>query len=355
MRNRQSEKVGKAPGALIFVGKQKVDKPHVEVFQYDKESISQARVTSIEDLKSQKSAITNTWINVTGVHDAGLIGKVGEAFEMHPLQKEAVLNTDQRPRFEPEEDTIFFVIKMIRLVADDIVDENLVETEQVSMLLGKGYLITFQEAEEDVFGPVRERLTNPASNMRNRGPDYLAFALMDTIVDNYIMIIEQFGEEIEDIEEQLLKSPSREHLGVISEYKGELTYLNKNVRPMREVVSRFSKTDSHLLSAHTVRYLKDLEDHIAHAIDSIDTYRDILNDHLNLYNSGMNNRLNDIIRVLTIFSVVFIPLTFVAGVYGTNFVHFPELDYKWAYPTFWIVEIFLATGMLLYFRSKKWL
>lgn len=350
-RSKQSEiKFGKPPGALEFVGIQKVEQPFLEMYRFSEDHVDQSRYKSIQDALPISEEGLSSWMNVTGIHDVSFIKDIGEHFGLHILQQEALLDTEQRPRYEDLKDGLFLITKMVALSDDD--SEVLVE--QVSFVLTEGILVSFQEAETDVFGPVRERLLKATTRIRQRGTDYLLFALLDAMVDNYLLAIERFGEQVDDLEEELLLSADPIHLEYIHYYKKELKEISKHLRPMREVIMLLTRDeDAFLESTHP--FMKDLEDHILKVVETMESYRERLNDHLNLYNAQANAKLNDIIRVLTVFSVVFIPLTFMAGIYGMNFQHMPELSHPLAYGAFWLVEILIAAGMLWYFKRKGWL
>ena len=346
----RNEKIGTAPGSLVFVGEKRTDKVQLDFLSYDAETIFEKEIENISEVAKLIDPKQVAWLNLVGLHDVATIEQVGGQFDIHPLQLEDILNTAQRPKFEETDANVFIQIRMLHLKED-----NTLYTEQLSMLLQNNLLISFQEIPQDVFDPLRERLFRPTTKIRHRKNDYLAFAMLDAVVEQYVFIIEKFGERIEQLEDQLLQKPQNTHLEQINLYKREINFLRKTVRPARELVSQFKRSDALLMQESTQPYLRDLEDQIVLATEAIELYKDMLNDLLNLYNSALNNRLNDILRVLTIFSVVFIPLTFLAGIYGTNFEHIPELHYKYAYPIFWVVLVLVALGMVWYFKRKKWL
>ena len=346
----RNEKIGTAPGSLVFVGEKRTDKVQLDFLSYDAETIFEKEIENISEVAKLIDPKQVAWLNLVGLHDVATIEKVGGQFDIHPLQLEDILNTAQRPKFEETDANVFIQIRMLHLKED-----NTLYTEQLSILLQNNLLISFQEIPQDVFDPLRERLFRPTTKIRHRKNDYLAFAMLDAVVEQYVFIIEKFGERIEQLEDQLLQKPQNTHLEQINLYKREINFLRKTVRPARELVSQFKRSDALLMQESTQPYLRDLEDQIVLATEAIELYKDMLNDLLNLYNSALNNRLNDILRVLTIFSVVFIPLTFLAGIYGTNFEHIPELHYKYAYPIFWVVLVIVALGMVWYFKRKKWL
>ncbi|WP_422859568.1 magnesium/cobalt transporter CorA [Flagellimonas sp. S174] len=348
---KRIEKLGTAPGSLNFVGTQKVDAVQLEMVSYNSKEIFEKASVELKNISRKNPDSLVSWLNIVGIHDVTVIAHVGAKFDLHSLLQEDILNTAQRPKFEEFDNHLFLVVKMLHFDSK----EELITAEQLSLVIGKNLLISFQEVSQDVFDPIRERLLRPTTKIRNRSSDYLAFAMLDTIVDQYMVIIENIGERIEVLEDRLLKNPAKEHLEKIYFYKTEINFLRKTIRPVRELVSKFKRTDSELIDRDTVPYLKDLEDNITHASEAIEIYKEMLNDQLDIYNSALNNKLNDIIRVLTVFSVVFIPLTFLAGIYGTNFKYLPELDYIYAYPIFWLILVFIAVGMILFFKKRKWL
>ncbi|MGB5692776.1 MAG: magnesium/cobalt transporter CorA [Flavobacteriaceae bacterium] len=348
---KRLEKKGTAPGSLVFVGTKKVEKTQLEFLAYNTADIIENSKVQRNDLTKIQKPGFNGWLNVIGVHDARLVEQIGNQFALHLLLQEDVLNTGQRPKFEEFSDHLFMVIKMLHFDKET----ELIESEQISLIIEKNLLISFQEIPRDVFNPIRERLLRPNTKIRQRTSDYLAFAMLDAISDRYMEIIETFGERIERIEEELLEQPRRELLEKINLYKKEINFLRKTIRPVRDLVSRFRRSDSELINDSTIPYLNDLEDHITHATEAIEIYKEMLNDQINMYNSALNNKLNDIIRVLTIFSVIFIPLTFLAGIYGTNFEYLPELHFPYAYPIFWGVLIIVALAMVYFFKKRRWM
>jgi magnesium transporter len=348
---KESKKIGTAPGSLIFVGTQKTEKVEIRAIVYGPDLLEEYEQLEIRDIHKLIRPNSVCWIDIIGLHETDIIREIGESFDLHPLLMEDILNTDQRPKFEPYPDHLAFFLKMLHLEHE----KGIVQTEQVSIVAGSNYLICFQEAPEDVFTGIRERIISQSTKIRQRGSDYLAFALMDAIVDNYVVSIEYFGSAIESLEDELLSEVKPEHLFRINTYKKEINMVRRIVRPVFELAFQFEKSDSPLIDRKTLPFIKDLEDHVTSAAEAIEIYRELLNDELNLYHTTQNNRLNDTIRILTVFSVIFIPLNFLAAVYGTNFQYFPELDYRYAYPIFWGVIIGIAGLMLYYFYRKRWL
>jgi len=346
-----TSKVGKAPGSLIFVGTKRVEQTRIDVIMYDLETYESFENVDINSIPAYKDDSRVSWINVIGVHDPDTINALGTIFDIHPLLLEDIMHTGQRPKFLEYTTNLFMFFKMLEVN----IERRLIESEQLTMVLGNTYLVTFQEAPGDVFSPVRDRLERGTTRIRSRGADYLAYALLDTVIDTYISITERFGERIESLESQMLEKATEVHLRKISSYKREINFLRKTVRPVRELASQFQRSESDLIADETVPFLSDLNDHITQGTEAVEVYHEMLNELFSLYNMILNNKLNDIIRVLTIFSVVFIPLTFLAGIYGTNFHYLPELDYRYAYPIFWGVLIVIALGMILFFKRRDWL
>ena len=349
LKKRHQSK-GQSPGSLIFIGQKKTDSVQIRVIDYDAGSLTERELSDIKDGSHFKKTDTVTWLNINGLHDTEIIKDVGHVFELHPLVMEDILNTGQRPKIEEFEHYIFIVLKMIRYDGG----AGMIINEQLSMVLGENFLLTFQEQPGDVFDPVRERIRRNKSRIRGSGTDYLAYALLDTVVDNYIYTIELIGEKIEDLEEEVLSGLNPSIMEKINGFKRETNYLRKSIRPAREAILHMSRIDSQLFAEQTLPFLKDLQDLINQATEAIDTYRDLLTDQLNIYNSVMANRMNDIMKVLTIFAAIFIPLTFIAGIYGTNFEYLPELHYRYSYFVFWGVLVVLAGALLVFFKRKGW-
>ncbi len=347
--NSSQTKTGSAPGSLIFVGERKMDNTRIDYIQYADTSFEEEQIDEIETIFDKLQPEHKTWVNIDGVHDVKLIEKVGTKLNLDPLLLEDILDTTQRAKGEVYGDHLYMVLRMIRY--DD--EQDVTMSEQFSVVLGPHYLFTFQEVHGDILNSVRNRLRRPKTKIRSRSMDYLAYALIDTIVDHYISAIEQFGERIELLDQKVLSNPGKEVLEEINYYKREINYLRKVIRPVKELLIQFEKSD--FLSEENEAFLKDLQDHTSDAIEAIEVYRELLSDLLNIYHTSMSNKLNEIIQLLTIYSVIFIPLTFLAGIYGMNFKFFPELDYPYAYPIFWGVLITITISMIIYFRRKKWL
>jgi magnesium transporter len=349
--NKQKMKAGAPPGTLIHIGEEKVEKVSIEVIDYDEENLKEKEIENIKDIIPLKEKPTVTWININGIHDVEIIKKIGDIFKLHPLLMEDIMNTGQRPKMQNFEDYIFVVLKMLHY--ND--KEGKVIVEQVSLILGQNYVISFQEVEGDVFETIRDRLRNAKGRIRKKGADYLLYALIDAIVDNYFIILENFGERIEDIEEELISESKVETLHAIQRIKREMIYLRKSVWPLREVVNSLEREESTMIEKSTDIFLRDVYDHTIQVIDSIESYRDVVSGMLDLYLSSISNKMNEVMKILTIFAAIFIPLTFIAGIYGMNFNFMPELNWRWGY--FGIIIFMLSVGitMLVYFKRKKWL
>ncbi|MBI5583126.1 MAG: magnesium/cobalt transporter CorA [Deltaproteobacteria bacterium] len=348
---KRSEKVGLPPGTLIHVGERKSERTRVDLLEYDGDHYEEREIERIAECLVYKDRPSVTWINVRGLHQVERIEQLNECFGLHPLVMEDILNTDQRPKMEDFGDYIYIVLKMIYPANPG---PGFI-TEQVSLILGANYLISFQESDEDVFEPIRERIRNGKGRLRKLGADYLAHALLDTIVDHYFIILEKLGEEEEDLEEILIKNPTTRTLQAIHQLKRELIFLRKSVWPLREVVSNLERAESPLIQATTGIYLRDIYDHTIQVIDNLETFRDMLSGMLDIYLSSISNRMNEIMKVLTIIATIFIPLTFIVGLYGMNFKYMPELESPWGYPAVLLLMLAVSVFMLLYFKRKKWL
>lgn len=348
---RKQSNVGLAPGTLVHVGEKKAEKIVIRAWQYNNAKLIEKELQTVEECQALKGRPgMNLWINVDGLDQVGIIEKLGGYFEVHPLTLEDVLNTGQRPKMEDYGSYIYAVLKMMLL--DEEREEILID--QVSIIFGSDYILSFQEREGDAFAPIRERLKNPASRLRKNGVDLLAYSLMDAVVDNYFLILEHFGDEIEDLEEELIVAPKPETLKAIQKYKRDMITLRRSVWPLRELINSLQRTESGLIKGTTQIYLRDVYDHSIQVIDSIEAFRDILSSMVDVYLSSLSNRMNDIMKVLTIIATIFIPLTFIAGVYGMNFDYMPELKWRWGYPAVMIGMTILGISMFLYFKKRRW-
>ncbi len=354
MKNQKHKKIRKTalpPGTLIYTGERKVEKVEIHLMDYDSEAIHEKELEDIEKAFPFKELPTMTWVNINGLHNVSVIEKLGKYFSIHPLILEDVLSVNQRPKMEESENILFVVLKMLRF--ND--DTNKVDAEQVSLIMGPNFLFTFQEKPGDVFEPVRERLRQHKGRIRTQGTDYLAYALTDAIVDNYFLVLEKMGDRIEELEERLVQNPTDDILKTLHSLKREMIYLRKSVWPLREVLSGLERSESPLIQKSTDVYLRDVYDHTIQIIDTIVSYRDIISGMLDTYLSSISNKMNEVMKVLTIIATIFIPLTFIAGIYGMNFEYMPELGWKWSYPLVLLAMLGVGGIMIAYFRKKKWL
>lgn len=333
------------------MGNEKFDRVTITMIDYDEAGFQEKEVETIEETLSFKDKSTRTWINLDGVHQLADIERVGTHFKIHPLVLEDIMNTGQLPKMEIFDNYIFIVLKMLHI---DYV-ENATKTEQVSIIIAPNLVISFQESKGDVFDPIRERIRSDRGRIRKMGADYLAYSLVDAIVDNYFIILEKLGEKIEDIEDELVSNPSPETLQTIYSLKREMIFLRKSVWPLRELISRLERWESPLIDKSIYIYLRDLYDHIIQVIDAIETFRDMLSGMLDIYLSSVSNRMNEVMKVLTIIATIFIPLTLIAGIYGMNFRYMPELQSPWGYPMVYVVMLMIGVLMMIYFRRKRWL
>jgi len=345
------KKAGDAPGTLVHIGEQRIETVRLSLVTYSADAMEERLVDTLDELIALCDATKFTWINVDGIHDIELIGRLGQHFGIHPLTQEDILNTAHRPKFEEFERYAYMVLKMLRYDSAG----SRVLTEQVSLILTEKVLISLQESQGDVFEPVRERLRKGRGRIRKAGCDYLAYTLIDAIVDHYFAILEQIGTEIEEIESETLADPTVAVLKRIHEMKREILYLRKQVWPLREVVGIMAKDEPALIQNDTMIFLRDVHDHTIQIMETIESQRDILSGLLDLYMTGISNKMNEVMKVLTIMATIFIPITFIAGVYGMNFKYMPELEWPWGYGLVWAVMVAVVIAMVIYFKNKKWL
>ncbi len=346
---KRSKKAGLPPGSMVHIGSKKTERVKITVMNYDRKRFGEKVIKKLRECIAYKNKKGVTWINVSGIHNTEVISEIGKCFNLHPLLLEDIVNTDQRPKMEDYGDYIFIVVKMLYH------NEKGINAEQVSMVLGQNYVISFQESEGDVFDAVRERIRNGKGKTRELGPDFLAYSLLDAIVDNYFGILEKTGEMVEGVEEALTKDPGPKTLKKIHSLKRSMIFLRRSVWPLREVINGMLRSESKLISKNTDLYLRDVYDHTIQVIDSIETSRDMLSGMTDLYLSSISNKLNEIMKVLTIIGTIFIPLTFVTGLYGMNFRYMPELESPHGYPAALLIMLLVAVIMLIYFRKKKWI
>jgi magnesium transporter len=347
---KRSAKSGEPPGSLIHVGEKKVDKIRIKLINYSAGKYIEQDIDDINRCFDFKDDRSITWINIDGIHEIEIFKKIGECFGFHPLILEDILNTDQRPKIENFDDYVYFVLKMI----DYDKNSRLFLFDQVSMILGKNYLISVQEKPLQDYDQIRSRIKNNVGKIRNHKTDYLAYLLTDVIVDNYFTVLDKISERIETLENKLVVNPTQKTLRAIYGLKREMLFLRKAVWPLRDVINKLERDDIQLINDSTKIYFRDIYDHIIQIIDTIETYREMISGMLEIYLSSISNRLNEVMKILTIISTIFIPVTFIASIYGMNFRFMPEINWKWSYFAVWAVIIGIAVYMIIYFKRKKW-
>lgn len=348
---KRIKKPGLSPGSLIHIGDKDAEAVSISLIDYDANRLFEKKEATLKECLISLNTPSPTWINVTGIHDIRTIETIGRHFGLHPLILEDIMNSGQQSKLDNYKDTIYIVVR--QLLYNN--KKQCVEDEQVSLILGKNFIISFVESRNNVFAPIYDRLRNPKGRMRQRGPDYLCYALIDCLVDNYFVILEKVDDNLECLEEELFYNPTPNTLKKMHQAKRELVLLRKAVWPMRGVISNFRRMESPLIKNATKLYIQDVYDHTIQAIDTIESFRDITSGMLDIYLSNLSQRMNEIMKVLTIVATIFVPLTFIASIYGMNFKHMPELDWEWGYYTILGVMAIIVIGMLYFFKRKKWL
>jgi len=348
---KRSKKAGLPPGTLVHIGNKRVEKVKISIIDYDEKQFQEKEIKDIKECFSYKDTPTMTWINIDGVHEIKVIEEIGKHFNLHPLILEDMVDTDQRPKIKDLGNYIFIILKMLYYAEKD----NEMKVEQVSLVLGKNYVISFQEREGDVFDSIRERIRNNLGQIRKAGADYLIYALIDAIIDNYFTVIEKLGEETENLEDKVISQPNPANVQAIHKLKRDLIFLRKSVWPLREVINILERGESLLILKATNLYLRDIYGQTIQVMDTVETLRDVLSGILDIYLSSMSNRMNEIMKVLTIIATIFIPLTFIVGIYGMNFQYIPEIKWIWGYPVVLSVMLIIVIAMLVFFRRKKWM
>ncbi len=342
---------GSAPGTLVHAGLRKTDSVLIRMIDFDQESLEERQLERIEDCFANVAAPLVTWVNVDGLHDASVLEAVGPEFGIHRLALEDVLSTSQRPKVEEYGGHFLIFLKMLFFEEET----QSIISEQVSFIVGPGYVLSFQERPGDVFEPVRERLRHGKGSIRARGADYLAYALVDAVVDSYFVILEAVGDRLEELEDAVFADPSIEVMQQVHHLRREMLILRRSVWPLRETLGLLSRGDISGVTHETQVFFRYVGDHAVQVIDAVETLREVLSGVADLYMSGVSNRMNEVMKVLTIISTIFIPLSFFAGLYGMNFEYMPELGIRWAYPALLAVMTALASGMLWFFRRRRWL
>lgn len=348
---KRSKKSGLPPGTLVHIGDTVSDDVEVYLVVYNEEMVEEKEIKDLGELVYPINPSLVHWIHVDGIHRIDIVEKIGATFHLHPLLLEDILNTDQRPKYEEYDNHLFIVLKVLQYRPEE---EGLV-SEQLCVILGSNYVISFHERKSGVLNAIRSRIINGKGRVRKMGADYLVYGIIDTVVDNYFSINETIGEHIESLDDVLLIRAETSTLQLLHKLKQDILLLRRNIWPLREVLNSMQKNDLSFFSEQTELYLRDVSDHTIHILDTIESFRDMLASMLDMYLSSVSNRMNEVMKVLTVIATIFIPLTFIAGVYGMNFKYMPELEWPWGY--FAILGVMGLCGvlMLVYFWKKKWL
>lgn len=349
---KKPKNIGLPPGTVVFTGNRKMEKVSLHYLHYDAERVEEKTLDNHNEVVFHPSDETIIdWYDIRGLHDTALIETIGNTFQMHPLIQEDIVDTDQRPKFEEYNKGIFTTIRALDF---DTKSKKIIK-EQIAIYFSPGLVLTFQETESDLFESVRKRIHAGRGRIRSRGADYLVYALIDVIVDHYYVVLEAIEDEIERLEDELLENAGIGMRERIHHLKKELLIARKSITPLREAIGRFSKTESDFISDHSVLFIRDLYDHTIQIIDMVENYRDMLNGLQDLHLSEISYKMNQIMQVLTIITTIFVPLSFLAGLYGMNFDNIPELHYKYGYFILLAFMFIIAGGLLLWFKNKKWL
>lgn len=349
--NNREKVIGEIPGSLIHLGTQRIEKTRLRFMDFTPEKLVELELENLEECLPYLSEKTVSWLNIYGLHDADLIRKLGELFDIHSLLLEDMLNTGQRPKVAETDKLMIVIMKVLNY--DE--SSNKLHADQISFILDDNYLITLQEKEGNHFEAIRERIRKGTGRVRRKGADYLSYVLLDAIVDNYLINIEKLGNLIEKTEARIFAEKQPKNLmQVMYKHKTEVNFLRKNIRPVKEIVHHLIENESGFIADDNLKYFNDLNDLVVQASETIEIYQMMLNDQMNIYHANMGSKSNEIMKVLTIFSAFFIPLTFVAGVYGTNFDNLPEIHFKYGYLYFWLLMIVITAGLVVYFRRRKW-
>lgn len=347
---KHEKKPGLPPGTMVHVGKKHREKINISLVHFDSTIFEQMDISEIDEAKFYEDKPGSLWLNISGVHDVKTLEKLGISFDIHPLVLEDIVNTIQRPKLESFDKYIYVVIRDLSFTKD-----NEIDSQQISLVLFKNMVFSFQEGKQDIFKPIYDRLQVADSRIRKLGSDYLLYTLIDNIVDQYFGVLDQMGDKIEELEDAIMDDPNQKTLHEIQMIRRELIFFRKAVWPLRDVLNSLYRDDSQLIDQSMKIYLRDVYDHTIHVIDSIENYRDMVMSLVDTYMSSVSNRMNEVMKVLTIIATIFIPLTFIAGVYGMNFHYMPELKYRLGYPLTLLAMAIVAMIMLIYFRRKKWL
>tara|TARA_R110000868_G_scaffold304437_7_gene565061 strand:- start:40268 stop:41404 length:1137 start_codon:yes stop_codon:yes gene_type:complete len=345
----EKKKVGSAPGTLAHIGAKKIEEVTIDVHDYGIDHLLHKRIETIKECEPFVDTPNPTWVQVRGLHDIEKLKELWDRFEFHPLIQEDILNTHQRPKIEDYGQQIFVVLKMMYF------EDNQLQQEQVSFVFNDKFIFSFQESERKIFFPIKERLEVENTRMRKSGPDYMAYALMDIIIDYYFEVLETINTRIEDTEDLLWSNSDEDTLSDIHDIRRQLIHFRKNAWPLRDNMNSMLRDESPFITHETKLFLRDVYDHTVQIIDNLDNNRELVSGLHDMYMTNISNKMNEVMKVLTIIATIFIPLTFIAGIYGMNFDYMPELHWEWSYPIVWSVMIIATIGMIFYFRKKKWL
>lgn len=349
---KKNKKIGLPPGSVVFTGSRKVEEVQIHYVKYDNEVLEEKTLNNQGRIIFHKSNNeTVDWYDIRGLHDTELIEQIGSTFNIHPLVLEGVSDTHQRPKFEEYDNGIFIVIKALHFDKTKFK----VSKEQVALFFKIGFVASFQETESDLFDAVRKRIQNGKGRVRLKGADYLAYALIDVIVDNYFFVLESIEEEIESLEDRMLENQDSKNKSEIHQLKKELLSIRKSIAPLREAIGRFAKTDNEMVLTNTSVFVRDLYDHTIQVMDMVESFRDLLNGLQDLFISEVSFKMNQVMQMLTLVATIFIPLTFLAGIYGMNFENMPELQWEYGYFIFWGLMVMIFIGLYIYFKRKKWI
>lgn len=342
---------GQAPGTLQFTGSKLLDEIITTLYDYDENQLGEYEITSLDSLKPYLDSPSKTWLKISGLHDIDKLKEIWAYFELHPLVQEDILNTQQRPKIEQYPNQLYFVLRLMHI--DEASGE--MKSQQLSVVLGSNYVLSFQEDDHPVFEPVLHRLRSEAPRLRKSGPDYLAYALIDTVVDHYFRVLEHLADELENLEIKLIDDFDETIPGQIHAIRRKLLYFRKVIWPFRDSLNNLIRDETAFINEENKIYFRDVYDHVVQIIDGLENNRDLVLGLLDMYMSQVSNKMNEVMKVLTIIATIFIPLTFVAGIYGMNFEYMPELAWKWSYPVVWGVMILCGAGMVYLFKRKNWL
>jgi len=347
---QRSQKRGQPAGTLKHIGERKMEKSKIKIIDYSSQSYIEQDISADGICLLDNNDSNVRWINIEGIHEVNDLEQLSKAFGLHPMVMEDILNTQQRPKIEDCGKYVYLVLKLISFHPR----RKELDTEQLSIVFGEKFVISFCESETKIFESVRGWIKNGVGKIKGEGSDFLAFTLLDIIVDDYFEVLDELSEKIEAVEEEVIEKPTPETLKTIHYLKRQLLNIHKVVWPLREIVGTLERSGSNLIKVETNMYIRDLYDHMVQVMEEVETFRDILSSLLDIYLSSVSNKMNDIMKILTIISTVFIPLSFIVGVYGMNFKSMPEYDFTFAYPILWVIMISISIFMLAFFKRKKW-